>query len=212
MAILREPVSRAYSHWWHRYTRRQERLSFGEAVDANLAAVADGPRFTGDDGARAWAAGVSGSSAAHATYVDLGYYAEQLRRYHALFAPSQLLVLLYEDLERDPVGTTRALWKHVGVDPDRDLADAPARNAARATMETRAWKPVARLYASLGLASLVPEGLKRRVSRALQGPAATRPPVDPSLRARLVEHYRERNADLAELLGSDLSAWSAGVP
>ncbi len=49
-------------------------------------------------------------------YTDRVRYVEQLRRYHEVFAPEQVLVLLYEEFRSDNEGTVRAVQRFLGVD------------------------------------------------------------------------------------------------
>jgi hypothetical protein len=48
-------------------------------------------------------------------------YVEQLRRYHALFPRTQVLVLIYEDFRRDNEGTVREVLRFLGVDDTRPV-------------------------------------------------------------------------------------------
>ncbi len=49
-------------------------------------------------------------------------YVEQLRRYHAVFPPEQVLVLIYDDFRRDNEGTVRAVLRFLEVDDTAALA------------------------------------------------------------------------------------------
>jgi hypothetical protein len=49
-------------------------------------------------------------------YAELVRYTEQLRRYEELFAPEQLLVLIYEDFRADNEGTVRKVLRFLDVD------------------------------------------------------------------------------------------------
>ena len=42
LALLRDPVERVHSHWWHRYSRGQETLGFADAVAADRARIERG--------------------------------------------------------------------------------------------------------------------------------------------------------------------------
>ena len=53
----------------------------------------------------------------HRTYLDTGYYYEQLQRYIALFGRSRLHVVLYEDLVNSPETTTTDIFAFLGLDP-----------------------------------------------------------------------------------------------
>jgi len=105
IAVLRNPVERAYSHWWHRFSYRDEILPFHEAIRENLSRIARGILFEGGNGARLWRDGLvhpHAMATTHRVYLDAGLYARQIRRYLDLFPASQLKVMFYEDLVSDP--------------------------------------------------------------------------------------------------------------
>ena len=52
-------------------------------------------------------------------YTDRVRYVEQLRRYHEVFAPEQVLVLIYDDFRADNEGTVRTVLRFLDVDPAR---------------------------------------------------------------------------------------------
>jgi len=91
VALLRNPVDRAYSHYQHNVLRGTESLSFEEALDA--------------EAERLLAGGEKRASASHErrhSYVARGRYADQLSRWLEAYPPEQLLVLFSEHLYRDP--------------------------------------------------------------------------------------------------------------
>lgn len=49
--------------------------------------------------------------------VAQGRYAEQLKRYYSHLPKDQLLVLIYEDIEKDPAAFMRRIYEFLGVDP-----------------------------------------------------------------------------------------------
>jgi hypothetical protein len=49
-------------------------------------------------------------------YSEFVRYSEQLRRYHAVFAREQVLVLIYDDFRRDNEGTVREVLRFLDVD------------------------------------------------------------------------------------------------
>ena len=49
---------------------------------------------------------------------DQGLYAKQLKRYFALFPKEQILVLIYEDLKKDPVAFMCRIHEFLGIKPD----------------------------------------------------------------------------------------------
>jgi hypothetical protein len=54
-------------------------------------------------------------------YAELVRYVEQLRRYHALFAREQVLVLIYDDFRADNEATLRTVLRFLGVDEEYRL-------------------------------------------------------------------------------------------
>lgn len=99
VAVLREPVARAYSAFSHLVRDGRETAgSFAEALAQEDARVAGGWEHI-------W------------HYARMGRYAEQLRRYDALFAPEQLRVYLHEDLLTRPHEVMRDLLDFLEVDP-----------------------------------------------------------------------------------------------
>ncbi|MEZ5091958.1 sulfotransferase [Nocardioides sp.] len=122
VAILREPVSRAYSNFWDRVATGNETLpTFEDALDAEEQRLA---RAT-DDWLRV--PGHYDFDHDHHSYLARGRYAEQLERYFAHFPREQLLVLPLDALHRDPEGSFRRVEDHLGL--DHHAVDLTARNA-----------------------------------------------------------------------------------
>lgn len=49
---------------------------------------------------------------------EQGLYAEQLDRYLALFPREQILILIYEDIEKDPAAFMKRIYEFIGVNKD----------------------------------------------------------------------------------------------
>jgi hypothetical protein len=209
IALLRDPVERVYSHWWHRYSRGQERLSFEAAMRADRDRIERGEDFEGEKGAQRWRQGLYGGSAStgHRVLLDLGFYAEQLERYLKLYRRSQVTVVFYEDLVDDLSGVMDRLFGFLGVESGVQVSDRSpqnvrpdrARGAGLRRLEFAA-------YAS-GLPRLVPKGLRARLRQLLRGRPRQRPPLSPAMRRELVAYYELHNERLEHLTGRDLSAW-----
>src|SRR3954449_7353640 len=102
--MLRDPVDRAYSHYWHWYERKGERRTFAEIVDEELR-----EERTGDVGRWAPARPQGYSYLAH------GHYTRQLDWLEERFPPETVHVILFDDLQRDPVGVFKAACRFLGV-------------------------------------------------------------------------------------------------
>ena len=134
IALLRNPVDRAFSHYQHEVALGRERLSFEDALarepermDGELEHMLRDPVYF----SHAWW---------NYTYASRGRYAEQLERWYAAFPREQLLVLLTDDLSTDTAGTYRQVLDFLGVDP-RGLDSYPRifeREYGEMSPETRA--------------------------------------------------------------------------
>ena len=102
VAILRDPVERAYSHYRHEVALGFEHLPFEAALDAED----DRLRGRGVDAAFA---------RQHHAYRGRGRYLEQLDRWLEVFDPSQLLVLRSEELFTAPEQVVAAVLHHAGL-------------------------------------------------------------------------------------------------
>ncbi len=145
-------------------------------------------------------------------------YVEQLRRYHAVFPPEQVLVLIYDDFRRDNEGTVRAVLRFLEVD---DTAALAAREA-NPTVGVRApglhelvhavsvgRGPVSRAVKA-SVKALAPQRLRRKVLLAAQRRVLFTDPEPPDERLMLELRCRFKGEVMAlgEYLGRDLvSLW-----
>lgn len=184
IAILRNPIDRAYSHYWWMRAMFESR-SFADAARAEMRGAPP------PDPGRA--------------YVLPGRYLDALELVAARFARDALRVVILEDL-RDRLGEVYAeVCRHIGVDDGvapPNLGDVvnPAYRVRSmklrgAMLRVKAWRRL-----PFGLAGVID-----RMNRA----SLRYEPMDPALRAELRDYYAEPNAALAGWLGRDLSAWNA---
>ena len=96
IALLRDPVDRALSHYHHEVALGREALSFEEAVDA------EPERTRGEQERLVREPGYFSHAWWDYTYLARGRYAEQLERWFAVFPREQLLVVPSEELARRP--------------------------------------------------------------------------------------------------------------
>jgi Sulfotransferase domain len=95
-------------------------------------------------------------------------YVEQLRRYHAVFAPEQVLVLIYDDFRADNEGTVRQVLRFLGVDHTLPIEVADAHPSVR-VRSPRAYELVRSLYLGRGPAArAVKAGVKALTTQQLR--------------------------------------------
>jgi hypothetical protein len=105
VVILRDPVSRAYSHWNMQRDNGIEHRSFEGAVMMNFIDIKNeiptDYRFT---------------------YLQRGEYAQQLKYINTLFPREQVLVLFQQDLRTNPLDTMNQITQFLGVSPFKRIA------------------------------------------------------------------------------------------
>lgn len=108
IAILRNPVMRAYSHYQMQVRRGREKLPFEEAIEREDERVApDLERLTEDED-------YCGFNHQHFTYLSRGHYAEQLERWLTVFPRDRFLVLKSEDFFAEPDETLQRVFRFLG--------------------------------------------------------------------------------------------------
>jgi hypothetical protein len=151
IALVRNPVDRALSHYHHEVALGREPLPFEQALEredermeGELERLAD-PRYF----SHAWW---------NFTYLSRGRYAEQLERWLEFFPRERLLVLPSEDLLERPRETYGEVLEFLGAPPhqlesyprifERDYPEMAA--GARAMLRDYYAEPNRRLYDILG--------------------------------------------------------------
>ncbi|SFB00997.1 Sulfotransferase domain-containing protein [Lentibacillus halodurans] len=86
IAILRNPIDRAYSHYWMAKHKTHTQLTFKEAIETN------DPRF-----------------------VQRGLYYDQLRIFYSLFPKENIKVILFEDIHENNQEVLSNLYNFLGV-------------------------------------------------------------------------------------------------
>jgi hypothetical protein len=109
--ILRNPVDRAYSHYRERVRNGAERLPFEDALDAEEERLAGEEELIQSNGR------YSSYAHEHCSYVRQGCYVDSLQRWYSCFEPTQFLILLNEDFDRDAGSELRRVWGFLGLPP-----------------------------------------------------------------------------------------------
>lgn len=174
--IMRDPIERAVSHYWHAVRWDDERRSPEEAL-------------LGDSEFR-----------------DVSDYAMQLQPYLDLFDRDQISVLTTEELARDPEATMRRLYGWLGVNPDATAVKDDLRSnqtPEQDIVRRKAWMvPIERLRWSKPyrmIRPLVPSRV-RRSARQVGHETIQKAEITPDTYAEFRRVMLPRVAALEELL------------
>jgi hypothetical protein len=99
--LLRNPIDRAFSHWNMYRERKQESLGFLEAIAEEKNRIREAlplqPRRT--------------------SYLDRGFYFEQMERVFRFFPREQVHVIKFEDFRKDTPAVVNRVFAFLGVTP-----------------------------------------------------------------------------------------------
>jgi hypothetical protein len=187
IVCLRNPVKRAYSSYrLHRGLSIIDDIPFEQAVEQE------------------------------AVYVDMGLYAKQLKRYLEYFNREQLLVILFEDLIRQPDTVFRRIFEFLNVSDVEDIDFSGRGTNESSAMRSRGFHKAAFKFtlamtnARLGFTIdwLRRLGVHSFVNRMNSSPSTCAPMKDGTV-IELMSSFRDDIRELEELLELDLSQWTA---
>jgi hypothetical protein len=111
IALLRDPVERAYSQYHHRARRGKEPLPFSDAVVREADRIAAG--LVGLQRDETYASRIH----RHVSYLARGIYADQLARWLRVFPREQLLILTSEEFFSDTPRVFSQVLEFLGLPP-----------------------------------------------------------------------------------------------
>jgi hypothetical protein len=189
IAILRQPADRAYSHYAMHVAEQREPLSFTQA----LAAEEERLRMNWKE---SWA------------YRRLGFYHHLLQPYYERFPSEQIRIYLYDDWKKKPLEVLQSIFRFLQVD-DTFIPEVVISNVnmlPRSRVIQGLLAPTSRL--KKWLKPLLPIRMSKSIGSGLRSfNKVSSPPIDPEIRRKLTEDYREDILRLQDLINRDLSSW-----
>ena len=195
IAVLRDPVDRAYSNWMHLWMDGLEpRADIVEAVSHEQKRIDAG-----------WAP--------FWHYRGLGMYGRQLKDLYDHFPKEQVLLLRYRTLVEEPDQALGRVFDFLGVE-GQEIDQIPSDNSrvfVRDGIRARTVGPVIRAGATVG--QFLPPQVWRSVSKPLISQLLhkcgdpSRPKLSPEQREVLLEPHLEDIALLEEITGESFEQW-----
>jgi hypothetical protein len=121
LVLLRNPAERAFSHWNMQRDRRLESLDFLAAVQEEKNRAREAMPF----------------QLRKFSYVDRGFYAEQIERVFRYFPREQVNVIKFENFRRDPRATLDEVCGFLGLEPLQNLNNVETGSTPYARKMTR---------------------------------------------------------------------------
>ncbi|MEO1349020.1 MAG: sulfotransferase domain-containing protein [Cyanobacteria bacterium J06635_15] len=188
IAILRDPVKRAYSDFLHFVRDDREPIKdFMQAIQA------EDQRIEAH-----WGFG---------HYIRRGLYHAQIKRYLDRFERHQIQIYLNEDLKQDATGLIQNIFNFLNIDetfqPDTsyrpNVSGIPQNKLLHRFLgKSNPIRTLIEPYAPAGL---------RKAMINLKGSNLAQPPLSPEVRQQLIPIFREDILNLQDLIDRDLSGW-----
>ncbi len=193
IAIFRNPIDRAYSHYWHNHKIGAEHRSFATSLHEELQAVPSG-ECNYDRG-----------------YVAVGMYAAQAARFLDAFPRSSIRFVLTEALASTPATVCEDLFRFLGLDLNFSVDTTQRLNPSGIQIfpglrQRLLTQPLLRAAAR----SLLTQDQRARVVWTLDSLLTSKrrtPPIEPGLRKELAAILAPDVRRLARLTGIDFSLW-----
>lgn len=187
IAILRNPVDRAYSCYKHLIAL--DPYSFEDALKAENDRIRK-------NWAHLW------------HYRQGGYYYAQLQRYFEKFDREQVRVYLFDDLKSNPLSITRDAFTFLNVDPSfvPDLSHKNVSNNPKIKVLQNVVNGKSRIRAFSK--KIFPKKLRTDIASYLRGWNSKEfPLIADDVRQQLINDYRSDILKLEQLIDHDLSHW-----
>ena len=139
IVLLRNPIERAISQYFHSVRDGQENLPIMQALDAEENRLA--PIIKNKD--------YKNLVFIHNSYKSRGIYHEQLRRYFRYFPKERILILESERFFADIHGTLKKIFLFLEVSPHYEIADTRPQNIGknRQSVDSKVYEKLAMFFA-----------------------------------------------------------------
>lgn len=203
IAILRDPVRRAFSQYRMNARRGFDTRTFAGAVRGQVGLLSAAKRPDPDN--------------ERETYVWRGCYSTILAPWLELFGPERMLILFTSDLESRQAAVLARVHEFIGVEPLPATGgdDLRAQSAPPPHRLSKLRRPVAGTLRRLGLLGLMSREQKLRLVNQLERTLGRLVPAEPSsvdaeTEALLRGFYAQEDERLRSLLGQD-PPWAHGA-
>ncbi len=182
IVTVRNPINRAFSQFTDNLRHLEAECTFEEALKFSLNEVFE-PGKLG--------------------YFSRGTYIQYIERYVDLFGRNNLLVLVFEDLIKDPLAFYRKCFEFLDVDPAFQCPEMERKfNASNIwSNPVYSWffeHPKSTCFLSPHMRRLLCRGKERKYKATMSQ----------ETRNRLIEFYTPWNNRLSQFLNRDLSEWN----
>lgn len=216
IAILRDPVKRAYSLYWA--SRRSgiagtETRTFERAIFENLRRLKQGRTYDRPEMKAYYQREYEPrGDGKFTTYLEGGYYYRQLKRYEELSSRDRIKVVLLEDFVENSLSICNEIFSFLGLSGLNNLEEQHRMNSyrPRSVILQRLFVGMRKLASRWNLYDYVPERLIE-FAQTLNVSSRSFPDIKPLTKLWLYDHYEPENKKLETFLNRSLEEWSFDI-
>ncbi len=197
IAILRNPIDRAYSAYCYAVERLLENRSFEKAINDELA----GCNYSWFDSMQK-------------DYLKHGLYAQQLKSILKYFSKEQIFVIIFEEWKKEPIKIMRNLFKFLEID-ENFIPVMKVKNVTKGGCRSKLiskliyWQAPENIFGKF-LKFIIPFKVRTSIRQKLaefNRIESTKPLFPDTIRKLLREYYKNEIKELEEILGRKLTMW-----
>jgi hypothetical protein len=179
--LLRDPIDRTYSGYWHSFNTGREHRSFGEAIRND--------HF----------------------HLDVSNYYGQLSLWLEYFPLESFLFLLFEDMKNNSEQAVQKCFKFLEIDSENiKLNLQEHRNKTESVnFVGRRFKRIFKELDYSGFGFMAPSLVRKFIQELTMNSNNTIPKTSEKERVFLREYFVDKNHDLANLTGLSLNKWQS---
>jgi hypothetical protein len=185
--ILRNPVSRAYSHYLANLRDGRTTLSFREEVEHDNKKSRKG-----------WCISHN--------YVEMGLYYDQVKRFLDMFPKNQVLIFLNEELKSNPQNVGERIFEFIGVNPFAKINYSAKQNEAKIPKSAKLIKFLTQTGIKRKIFHLLPESIQAKIKPIFFQKGAV-PKMSDDDRKWMLHFFKEDIEKTQTLIERDLSNW-----
>lgn len=185
--MLRNPIDRAFSHYLMDLRIGYETGDFMTALKKDMARDPKG-----------W--GISN------LYVEIGMYAEQVKRFIEIFPERQRRIYLFDDFKKDAGAVVKDMFTFLGVDPNVDIDYSQKFNPSFIPKNKLIGKLNTQKKIKDWLKGVLPKSVKSKFKKTFYTDKDL-PRITPAERKFLADIFRNDVMKLGKVLNRDLSKW-----
>lgn len=186
--VLRHPVQRMYSHYLMDRRMAVTTLDFEDALKEDQ-----------NNPLKSW-----GSKS---LYYELSEYYAQVKKYYDVFPPSQILVLLSDELRLEAQSTLKKIFQFLEISPDFEPDFKQEFNSGVLPRNSIVSRIITNNYLRIRIRQAISNKSIKKIIKKILFKKSTEEKLSQEMQQILLEHFRGDIHKLSKLIEKDLDQW-----